>query len=444
MSTGPIVDWTGMFSKTRRWQAAALVVSLVCLASARAESYSGVDDDDDDYGNQVGRKQGGPSLAMTYHEALQRAQAGNADYDVLAVFRQAYEQAVGDNYGAEVMNERKTNLAALLLDVANKERDPNAWSAMYREAEKLSLEVLKVFPNDDAARSNAKAARSSLQLRAKQSQQAFPEMTASAEDETAARAFLFDDEDERDQNGDDDEDDLRDQEGYDDEEEEEKVHILDDDEDDEDAPQANDAGKASANTGASASSGPPVLPRTTLCDGNTCSPLANEWLNGWGKSVAAWGEVLQALKRGRLAVVHDALLPKKAETLLALAAGIQDTSFTKLGSTDAYLHKRLHVLDQKLFPAGLVAFTTLLEGPVMKDLLGVCLHPTPVYTHTHTRMHIHIHAHVHAQVVCIQGVRTHTHLVDRSSERSALRRPSGDAISLASTGGSRASKLHWH
>ena len=371
-----------MISNTvRRWQAAALVLSLVFVASASAESYSGVDDDDDDYGNQVGRKQRGPSLAMTYHEALQRAQAGNADYNVLAVFRQAYEQAVADNYGVEVINERKTNLAALLLDVANKERDPSAWSAMYREAEKLSLEVLKLFPNDDAARSNAKAARSSLQLRAKQSQQAFPEMTAPAEDETAARAFLFDDEDERDQNGDDDEDDLRDQEGYDDEEEEEKVHILDDDEDDEDAPQANDAGKASANTGASASSGPPVLPRTTLCDGNTCSPLANEWLNGWGKSVAAWGEVLQALKRGRLAVVHDALLPKKAETLLALATGIQDTSFTKLGSTDAYLHKRLHVLDQKLFPAGLVAFTTLLEGPVMKDLLGVCLHPTPVCTH---------------------------------------------------------------
>ena len=128
-----------MFSNTvRRWQAAALVLSLVFVASASAESYSGVDDDDDDYGNQVGRKQRGPSLAMTYHEALQRAQAGNADYNVLAVFRQAYEQAVADNYGAEVMNERKTNLAALLLDVANKERDPNAWSAMYREAEKLS------------------------------------------------------------------------------------------------------------------------------------------------------------------------------------------------------------------------------------------------------------------------------------------------------------------
>jgi hypothetical protein len=77
--------------------------------------------DDDDYGNQVGRGSSGGSI-MTYQEALMKAQKGEADHQVLEVFRSAYEE-VKRGYDDQLINERKTNLAALLLDIANKEGD---------------------------------------------------------------------------------------------------------------------------------------------------------------------------------------------------------------------------------------------------------------------------------------------------------------------------------
>ena len=48
---------------------------------------------------------------------------------------------------------------------------------MYREAQTLSEEVLKVLPGDDAAQANARAARNSLQFRSKGLDQAFPEVS---------------------------------------------------------------------------------------------------------------------------------------------------------------------------------------------------------------------------------------------------------------------------
>ena len=56
---------------------------------------------------------------MTYQEALAKAQRGEADQQVLGVFQSAYEEAKRGS-DAQLMNERKTNLAALLLDIANK------------------------------------------------------------------------------------------------------------------------------------------------------------------------------------------------------------------------------------------------------------------------------------------------------------------------------------
>jgi hypothetical protein len=49
---------------------------------------------------------------------------GQADREVLDVFRNAYEE-VRRGYNDALIQERKTNLAALLLDVANKEGDPS-------------------------------------------------------------------------------------------------------------------------------------------------------------------------------------------------------------------------------------------------------------------------------------------------------------------------------
>jgi len=49
---------------------------------------------------------------------------GEADQETLAVFRNAYEE-VKRGYNDQLITDRKTNLAALLLDVANKEPDPS-------------------------------------------------------------------------------------------------------------------------------------------------------------------------------------------------------------------------------------------------------------------------------------------------------------------------------
>ena len=55
---------------------------------------------------------------------------------------------------------------------------PDTWMAMYLEAEKLSREVLEVYPRDEAAQSNAVAARSSMTLRSHGVGRAAPEVTA--------------------------------------------------------------------------------------------------------------------------------------------------------------------------------------------------------------------------------------------------------------------------
>lgn len=139
---------------------------------------------------------------MTYQEALVKAQRGETDQQVLEVFQSAYEE-VKRGSDARLINERKTNLAALLLDIANKIGDaglacftlrcmpavarpivtpfrcaPDTWTAMYLEAEKLSEEVLEVYPRDEAAQSNAVAARNSMTLRSHGVGRVVPEVTA--------------------------------------------------------------------------------------------------------------------------------------------------------------------------------------------------------------------------------------------------------------------------
>jgi hypothetical protein len=139
---------------------------------------------------------------MTYQEALVKAQRGETDQQVLEAFQSAYEE-VKRGSDARLINERKTNLAALLLDIANKIGDaglacftlrcmpavarpvvtpfrcaPDTWTAMYLEAEKLSQEVLEVYPRDEAAQSNAVAARNSMTLRSHGVGRVAPEVTA--------------------------------------------------------------------------------------------------------------------------------------------------------------------------------------------------------------------------------------------------------------------------
>ena len=147
--------------------ALVLVLTLACMSAAQ-ESYSGLDDDFVDQFNGEGSH-----TQMTYTEALRKAQRGMADYEVLDVFRSGLEE-VKSSYNEQLKNDRKTNLAALLLDLANKEPDPGAWTSMYLEAEQLAKEVLQVFPYDDAARSNAAAARKSLNFRKGQLDRAVP------------------------------------------------------------------------------------------------------------------------------------------------------------------------------------------------------------------------------------------------------------------------------
>jgi hypothetical protein len=171
--------------------ALVLVLTLACMSAAQ-ESYSGLDDDFVDQFNGEGSH-----TQMTYTEALRKAQRGMADYEVLDVFRSGLEE-VKSSYNEQLKNDRKTNLAALLLDLANKEPDPGAWTSMYLEAEQLAKEVLQVFPYDDAARSNAAAARKSLNFRKGQLDRAVPGFMK--ED---LNPMLLDE--------DDDDDDLRDQ-----------------------------------------------------------------------------------------------------------------------------------------------------------------------------------------------------------------------------------------
>ena len=70
--------------------------------------------DDDDPGTGSSRRS-----ILTYQEALAKAQRGEADQQVLRVFQSAHEEAKR-GYDERLINERKINLAALRLDMANK------------------------------------------------------------------------------------------------------------------------------------------------------------------------------------------------------------------------------------------------------------------------------------------------------------------------------------
>lgn len=59
------------------------------------------------------------SSAAVYQEALAKARRGETDQQVLEVFYSAYEEAKR-GYDRQLVSERATNLAALLVDMANK------------------------------------------------------------------------------------------------------------------------------------------------------------------------------------------------------------------------------------------------------------------------------------------------------------------------------------
>ena len=109
------------------------------------------------------------AVAMTLcglHAAQDAAQdeplPGQADREKLEVFRKSYNEARNIYY------RRKTNLAAILLDVANKEGQVSTWTDMYKEAQMLSRQVLAIFPNDEAAQANLRGATNSLRMRTEQ------------------------------------------------------------------------------------------------------------------------------------------------------------------------------------------------------------------------------------------------------------------------------------
>jgi hypothetical protein len=70
--------------------------------------------DDDDPGTGSSRRS-----ILTYQEAFAKAQRGEADQQVLRVFQSAHEEAKR-GHDERRINERKINLAALILDMANK------------------------------------------------------------------------------------------------------------------------------------------------------------------------------------------------------------------------------------------------------------------------------------------------------------------------------------
>ena len=78
------------------------------------------------------------------------------------MFRMGYQQVRAEYYS------KKTNFAAILLDVANKQGEPKVWTDMYTQAQNLSKEVLAVMPDDESAKANLKGATKSLQFRTEQ------------------------------------------------------------------------------------------------------------------------------------------------------------------------------------------------------------------------------------------------------------------------------------
>ena len=177
--------------------ASALVALALCAAE---ESYSGLDDE---ISPPVGSTAPGGSLS--YAEALRLAQEGKADQAVLGAFRKQYADAKEGGTDESTLGPLRVNLAAVLLDVANKVGEPDVWLPMYKEAQMLSHEALALDPQDDAAQANLKAATNSISFRqsAATGGVAAPKPAGGSADVDmeSARALLLDDDD------DDDEDD---------------------------------------------------------------------------------------------------------------------------------------------------------------------------------------------------------------------------------------------
>ena len=137
--------------------ASALVALALCAAE---ESYSGLDDE---ISPPVGSTAPGGSLS--YAEALRLAQVGKADQAVLGAFRKQYADAKEGGADESTLGPLRVNLAAVLLDVANKVGEPDVWLPMYKEAQMLSHEALALDPQDEAAQANLKAATNSISFR---------------------------------------------------------------------------------------------------------------------------------------------------------------------------------------------------------------------------------------------------------------------------------------
>jgi hypothetical protein len=128
------------------------------------------DDEDDDDADQEGDSDGPPRASMSYSEALQRAQQGTADREVLGVFRNELARAqAGGN--AEAVKVLKINLAALIIDTAKSEKEHSVWESMYAECIQLSEEVLEHSPGDDSAKANKQAAQAWLDHRRQHAKQ---------------------------------------------------------------------------------------------------------------------------------------------------------------------------------------------------------------------------------------------------------------------------------
>lgn len=175
--------------------ASALVALALCAAE---ESYSGLDDD---LSPPVGSTAPGGSLS--YAEALRRAQKGEADQAVLGAFRKQYADAKEGGADDTTLGPLRVNLAAVLLDVANKIGEPDVWLPMYKEAQMLSHEALAIDPQDDAAQANLKAATNSISFRqsAAIGGVAAPKPAGGSADVDmeSARALLLDDDDDEDE-----------------------------------------------------------------------------------------------------------------------------------------------------------------------------------------------------------------------------------------------------
>ena len=102
-------------------------------------------------------------------KAIQRAQQGKADQDVLAFFRNELEKAKAEG-NAEAIKSLKINIAALIIDIAKNEAEQSVWRPMYAESIELSEQVLEFFQDDETAKANKQAAEAWLAHRTSQLQ----------------------------------------------------------------------------------------------------------------------------------------------------------------------------------------------------------------------------------------------------------------------------------